>query len=705
MKRLSLGLLLVLWATPAAGAGVTLVSRDVPLGNGRLLSGGPTPAFNMVGLHWQGDGSVSFRTRAADGPWSRWRAAMPEAEDQPDRRSVESRTRRGWRVGNPYWTGDADGIQYRLRGTVRRLRAQFVSSTATAVPSRQISLAGSPGLISRVGWDADERIRRGPPLYASAVRVAVVHHTAGANGYSRAQSTAIVRGIQAYHVKSNGWNDIGYNFLVDRFGQVFEGRYGGVERNVVGAHAEGFNTGSVGVALIGNYAGAAVSSAALTSLSRLLAWRLDVAHVDPRTTLTFLSRGNPRYPASVPVFLRALSGHRDTGFTDCPGNLLYGRLAEIAGIVSATGLPKLYAPSARGTAGQRVRFTGRLSTALPWTVTVTDALGKPVASGSGVSARIDWTWDATKVARKVYRYAIEAGPSVRPVRGTVGEQTIVSPPPPPTVSTALLSAVSASPTTVTPNGDGTTDTTTVTYTLAAPAQVTVHVADEAGRILSTLFSERRDGGKRSFRFTAEAIPDGIYKIMVSATGDDGQQLSVSVRVIVSRVLRGFSVAPAAFSPNSDGRRDELALTFELLGPAEVKLRVLKAGKWAASPFTGALPAGPQKLLWDGRRSAGRLLDGRYTAAITVTDALSSVTQELPFTADTIAPKLGRIAGAAWRLRISEPATVTIVSGGRRITLDVKAAGVFLVPRRGVSPRARVYARDAAGNAAKPLSVP
>src|ERR671929_27685 len=131
-----------------------------------------------------------------------------------------------WRLGSPYWTGPANGIRYRLRGDVRRLRAYFVRSAAIAVPPRRLSIAGSPLIVPRLGWSANERIRRAPPRYAPSLRLAIVHHTAGSNPYSPSQSAAIVRAIEIYHVLGNGWDDIGYNFLVDKYGQVFEGRYG-----------------------------------------------------------------------------------------------------------------------------------------------------------------------------------------------------------------------------------------------------------------------------------------------------------------------------------------------------------------------------------------------------------------------------------------------------------------------------------------------
>ena len=210
-----------------------------------------------------------------------------------------------------------------------------------------------------------------------------MHHTAGANGYTAAQSAAIVRAIQIYHVKGNGWNDIGYNFLVDKYGQVFEGRYGGVERNVIGAHAEGFNTGSVGIALLGTYGDTKPTAKALDAIAALIAWRLDVAHVDPASRLSWISGGNARFPSGTPVPLAAVTGHRDTGPTSCPGNALHAQLPAIARKAAAIGLPKLYEPFVSGTPGGLVRFTARLSSARPWTVRVTDTSGAPVASGTG----------------------------------------------------------------------------------------------------------------------------------------------------------------------------------------------------------------------------------------------------------------------------------------------------------------------------------
>ena len=503
----------------ATAAATTLVSRE-------LRATAATPArFDLVGLHWRGAGSVSFRTRSVSGRWSAWRPAAPEAEDRPNRGAREASLRRGWRIGNPYWTGPSDRLQVRRSGRVSRLRAHFVRSPEERVPLRTLSLASSPAIVPRLSWSANERITR-PPAYSDELRFALVHHTAGSNRYTRAQSAAIVRAIQLYHVRGNGWNDVGYNFLVDKYGQVFEGRAGGVDRNVVGAHAEGFNTGSVGVALLGNYGGAAAPAAAQDAIARLLAWRLDLAHVDPLSSLSWLSGGNPRFPRGAPVFLRAISGHRDTGFTSCPGGLLYARIPRIARAAAAAGLPKLYTPAARGSLGRTVRFTARLTGTQPWTVAVYDPAGAPLALGSGIGPTVDWTWDARGAASGRYSYLFSAGTSVRPAFGIFGGR---APP-------LRLTGLSATPPVITPNGDGVDDSTAIGYALTAPATVTATLTDAARATLATLFAEWRPAGRHSFTFTADAIPDGSYEIVLTAASPNARPVTSRVGLVVDRAL-------------------------------------------------------------------------------------------------------------------------------------------------------------------------
>ena len=371
--------------------------------------------FTLAGVQWRGPGRVLFRTRSTAGQWSQWRPGAPEAEDGPDAGAGEALT--AWRNGNPWWVGPSTAIEARAIGRVSRIRAHLVWSPETRVPYRLPATADAPPIVPRLSWGADESIRRGPPTYAPDARFSIVHHTAGRNDYSRSEAAAIVKGIQLYHVQGNGWNDIGYNFLVDRFGTVYEGRFGGIDRNVVGAHAQGFNTGSVGVALIGTYGSAQPSKAAQDAIARLLAWRLDLAHVDPTSFLTFISGGSERYASGIPVVLSAVSGHRDTGFTECPGDALYGRLGSLAASARAAGLPKIFEPGI-DVSGATIRFRGKLSPAQPWTVVVTTPAGVEVARGSGIGADIDWIWDSTGVAAGTFTWTISAG-GARPASGVL----------------------------------------------------------------------------------------------------------------------------------------------------------------------------------------------------------------------------------------------------------------------------------------------
>jgi hypothetical protein len=696
MRTLRIALLLAL-ALPAAARAddATIVSRDVPLRGERVLASGSAPArFNLVGLHWRGPGTVQFRTRSLAGRWSGWNDAAPEDEDRPDAGSDERGRTGSWRLGNPWWTGSSNRIEYRFRGRVTRLRAWFVWSPDAGVPPRRLQSASAPVIVPRSGWNADEKIRRGAPAVASSIRLAVVHHTAGANGYTAAQSPAIVRGIQLYHVRGNGWNDIGYNFLVDRFGTVFEGRFGGIERNVVGAHAEGFNTGSVGVAVLGEYSSLAVAAAARTSLANLLAWRLDVAHVDPATTLSFISGGNARFAPGLPVFLRTVSGHRDTGFTDCPGTALYNLLTGLAGDVARTGLPKLYAPTATGTVPGPVRLRARLSTALPWTVDVFDAAGNAVASSTGQGRDVDWTWDSTGALPGSYSYAIRSGANVRAAFGPIGGVT----------STFSVSGLAADPETISPNADGAADLTTITYTLSDDANVTVTLKDAAGADVATVQPKAwKRAGEHAVRFDPAALPDGIFRLELAAAATGGRQASASAQLAITRTLGAVTAVRKAFSPNGDGLADRIGVRFELGAAAEVRLRVLKQGKWVATPFAGPLEAGPRTLEWDGAKRVGRLLDGDYEAVLEATDAIGTARIVLPFASDTRQPKIRIVTRSPLKLWVSEPARVTLRFGARSMVHEALAAGETRVrnaPRLGI---VRAVAWDSAGNKSIPVS--
>ena len=691
-----LGLVVVAVApAPANAAEVTLVTRDLPVSGARALASVRAPErFDLVGLHWQGPGRVTFRTRSLNGRWSRWRAAAPEAEDAPDPHSAEGARSGRWKLGNPYWTGPSDRVQYRLRGRVTRLRAHYVWSPVDEAPVRALATASSPPVITRTAWRASESIRRAGPRYAGSLRFAVVHHSAGSNSYTKEQSAAVVRGIQLYHVRGNGWDDIGYNFLVDRYGQVFEGRFGGIERNVVGAHAQGFNTGSVGVALLGNYDSTALTTEARSALVRLLAWRLDVAHVDPLTLLSIPSGGNPRFSTGIPVLLRPISGHRDVGFTSCPGSIVYSQLDLLARAVSLTGLPKLYAPVATPSAG-RVRFTGRLTAPIPWTVSVTDPLGTQVASGGGFGARVDWTWDARVAPAARYTWAIRAGPTLRPATGsiTAGGGTALT-----------LSAVAAQPATVSPNGDGVADSTTIRYTLGAPATVTATLSDDDGIALATLFTLAKPAGAQSFRWAPDALPDGNYTVLISARTLDGRQVASAVPIAVNRTLSFVSATPRFVSPNGDGRSDSLRVSFTLAADADVMVAVRSGSAAVATLLAGRFPAGPRSVDWNAILAGTAVPDGNYELVVGATTVLGFASHVTKVVVDTAPPVL-RLVSAFKRLAtVSEPATITTVVDGKVRTFVRRKAGLFRIPAPSSYRNARVAARDRAGNIARQLLI-
>ncbi|WP_241740998.1 peptidoglycan recognition protein [Streptomyces sp. L2] len=183
-----------------------------------------------------------------------------------------------------------------------------------------------PRIVTRRGWGANESLRRGGFVYTKRVKAAFVHHTATGNTYTCAQAPSVIRGIYRYHVKSMGWRDIGYNFLVDKCGTVYEGRAGGVAKAVYGAHTRGFNTDSMGIAVIGSYGSAKPSRAVVQAVARLAAWKLGLYGADPRGKTSLTSGGGNLYAKGKIVRLNVISGHRDGFATSCPGKRLYAKL-------------------------------------------------------------------------------------------------------------------------------------------------------------------------------------------------------------------------------------------------------------------------------------------------------------------------------------------------------------------------------------------
>ena len=692
----------------AVDAGVKLVTREeqvaptsVPDARRALASRAAPMRFNMVGLHWKGSGSVWFRTALAPGEWSEWMPAQPEAEDAPDPGSAEAARQHGWRLGNPYWTGASRYIDYRTVGSVTRLRAHFLESDVASRPLTA-ARAGAPSIIRRSQWGADESIVRAPPWYADRVRLAIVHHTAGTNSYTASQSAAIVRGIQRYHVLSNGWNDIGYNFLVDKYGQVFEGRAGGIDEPVGGAHAAGFNTGSSGIAVLGSYSTVDVTSSARSALAKLIAWRLDVAHVDPVTNLTYVSFGSDRYPQGTSVRLRAVSGHRDTGYTSCPGNILYGKLGAIAKSAAARGLPKLYDPAVSGGLGGFVRIKGRLSGALPWTVTIRDPAGSVVAQGSGTGAEVDWTWDASGVFFGDYTYSIDA-PDVRGAAGRV--------PGPPPLDVRRLAA---SPRVLTPNGDGVDETTTLTFSLTTSADVTARVRNEAGTVVARPFTDRFTwAGPSTIAWNGRGtdgapLADGRYTLELEATSP-AQQVSESMSVVFDRTLGFVSVSPLAFSPNGDGRSDTATAAFRLSRAADVQVYAQVGGTRIAELTSEALGAGDHAVAWNGSTATGpRAADGAYKVVVRATTSLGTRKLKRSFTLDTRAPRVRILAArlrrgiTTVRFTLDERALVQVRFGDLVVETE-RAAGTYRIRRRVRVERVRVKAVDAAQNSGRAYS--
>jgi hypothetical protein len=314
---------------------------------GRVVSRGISTAhrFNLVGMRWRGpaEPAIAVRVRRSSGRWSRWQRLDAHADHNPDPGARERVTG----SSDPLWVGSADAVQYRLGRRVTGLRLHFVNVGRYARPRLRAAQEAEPDFVSRSQWGASQCKPREKPLYGS-VKAVIVHHTVSLNDYTPAEGPAIVLAICRYHRNSNGWNDIGYNALVDKYGVLYEGRAGGLDRAVVGAQAQGFNSETAGIASIADHTTVEATPETLDAIARYARWKLGV-HFQPLSgNVTLTSAGGPesRYGAGAKVRVPRVLGHRDTGRTACPGDLLYAQLGQLRTMV-ATGVGAAPAATAR----------------------------------------------------------------------------------------------------------------------------------------------------------------------------------------------------------------------------------------------------------------------------------------------------------------------------------------------------------------------
>lgn len=319
------------------GAQVKEITQDTP--------------FSMVAVTARdlANTTTKLRARQQDGNWGPWYNADPIDTRATDQTPADAPT-----GTEPIYVGETTAVQMLVTRkptagpdhdpahlTEAALKAVLINPGRAAIDAALNDVAaalpnGGPKVITRAQWGADESIRCQEPTYDDGLGGLTVHHTAGRNDYSRAESAGIVRAIYAYHAETLGWCDIGYNALVDQYGQIFEGRYGGLDRDVQGAHAGGFNENTAGVALMGNYESESPSNESITAIGRFIGWRAKLAGLNPKGYTTMYSEGTEFTPYALgeEVDLPVVFAHRDVGNTDCPGDAAYALMDRIRAIAA-----------------------------------------------------------------------------------------------------------------------------------------------------------------------------------------------------------------------------------------------------------------------------------------------------------------------------------------------------------------------------------
>jgi hypothetical protein len=277
------------------------------------------------------DDEVEVRWRGA-GDWSDWVPFEVSGDHAPDPGSAELATVHHG-ISEPVWTGEADAVELRSHHPAD-VHVELVTMAGglgyradVTPPSTAEAFGVWPPIVPRTAWDPrGECAPRSEPHVSPAAERIFVHHTVIFPEYPPEAGDDVVRAVCLGHVNNRGFADIGYNFLIDRYGVIYQGREGGILKAVDGAHAQGFNAGSVGIALVGDFQEHGVPAEAARALDTLTAWLADLHDIDPmgRGMATSTGGDTTRFPEGWVVDLPNIVGHRDTGRgTACPGDHLF----------------------------------------------------------------------------------------------------------------------------------------------------------------------------------------------------------------------------------------------------------------------------------------------------------------------------------------------------------------------------------------------
>jgi hypothetical protein len=304
--------------------------------------------FHVLGVSFQSASgrTASFRTSSATG-WTDWVTVAASSPDGPDADSGEALRADGHAASDPIWVGNATDYEVRFPDDATQTAVHVVrdvvpsgtggtgapKSVSDAAPSNTLAAAASPwpyGIHARTEWGArNYKIHPGMGDPLKGVQMAVVHHTAQPNDYTQAEVPTLVRMLQAYDMDVRHYDDLGYNVVVDKFGGIWEGRGGGLDQPVIGAHALGMNQVATGISVLGNFVDVDPPTAVINAVATVAGWKLAIDGYDPLSSVTIGAdedQGHPAHP--LPLTTPRIVGHRDVGQTECPGRI-WNHLAEI----------------------------------------------------------------------------------------------------------------------------------------------------------------------------------------------------------------------------------------------------------------------------------------------------------------------------------------------------------------------------------------